>query len=85
MKLKPKIHKIGSIKNGRVNYDKDEQFFAGDDIPLRAKHIHDDVLQFVDPDILELRKKEWNPSVLVPKNPIWEETFERRLIKVYFF
>jgi len=85
LKLKPKIHKIGSIKNNRLNYDKDEQFFAGDDIPIKSKQIHDEIREFVNPDILELRKKNWNQSVLFPKNPILEETFERKLVKVTIF
>ena len=29
-----------------------------------------------------LRKKEWNNSVSVPKNPLTEETHERKLIKI---
>lgn len=77
-----KIHKIGSIKNTRRNYDKDEQFFSSDDVPIKAKKAHDQIVEFIDPDILELRKKQWNSSVLVPKNPIIEETFERKLIKI---
>lgn len=36
----------------------------------------------MDPDLLNLRKKEWNMSVAVPKNPLLEETHERKLIKV---
>ena len=49
---------------------------------MRAKQIHDEVREFVDPDILELRQKKWNTSVLVPKKPDQDETFERKLIKV---
>ncbi len=33
-------------------------------------------------DLLGLRKKEWNNSVSVPKNPLTEETHERKLIKI---
>lgn len=29
-----------------------------------------------------LRKKEWNSSVSVPKNPLSEETHERKLVKI---
>jgi hypothetical protein len=47
-----------------------------------AKKIHDEIVEFIDPDLLELRKRPWNSSVLVPKNPILEETFERKLIKI---
>ncbi len=41
-----------------------------------------EVQQFIDPDILELRKKTWNPSVSCPKNNEQDETFERKLIKI---
>ena len=35
--LHPKSQpKIGSIKNTRINYDKDEHFFSKDDVPARA-------------------------------------------------
>lgn len=29
-----------------------------------------------------MRKKEWNGSVSVPKNPLSEETHERKLVKI---
>ena len=29
-----------------------------------------------------MRKKEWNNSVSVPKNPLAEETHERKLVKI---
>jgi hypothetical protein len=32
--------------------------------------------------LLGLRKKEWNPSAAMPKNPLAEETHERKLIKI---
>lgn len=60
--------KIGSIRNDKINYDKEEQFFSKDDVPLHAKTIKEEVKHFVDPDHLGLRKKEWNASVSVPKN-----------------
>lgn len=41
-----------------------------------------EVQQFIDPDILELRKKNWNPSVSCPKNNEQDETFDRKLIKI---
>ncbi|CAD8142419.1 unnamed protein product [Paramecium pentaurelia] len=77
-----KIHKIGSIKNNKVNYDKDEQFFSKEDIPQKALQIKQFIQTFVDPDILGLRKKQWNYSVSVPKNPLSEETHERKLVKI---
>jgi len=27
------MHKMGSIRNGKINYDRDEQFFSMEDIP----------------------------------------------------
>jgi hypothetical protein len=30
------MHKIGSIRNNKVNFDRDEQFFAQEDIPVQA-------------------------------------------------
>ena len=38
-----------------------------------------------DPDFLGLRKRNWNTSVFVPKNPLLEETFERKMIKVLYY
>jgi hypothetical protein len=31
--------KIGSVRNDKINYDKDEQFFSKEDIPQQAKTI----------------------------------------------
>lgn len=44
-----RIHKIGSIKNNKVNYDKDEQFFSKEDMQDRARKIKEEVQSFVDP------------------------------------
>ncbi len=60
--------KIGSIRNDKINYDKEEQFFSKDDIPNYAKTMKEEIKQFIDPDHLGLRKKQWNTSVSVPKN-----------------
>jgi len=65
-KIQPKI---GSAKNTRINYDKDEHFFSKDDVPSKAQTIVAQVKDEVDPDFLGLRKKGWNTSVFVPKNP----------------
>ncbi|EGR30381.1 hypothetical protein IMG5_133480 [Ichthyophthirius multifiliis] len=79
---KHKMHKIGSIKNNKVNFDRDEQFFAQEDIPIQAIEKKIKIKEFINPDLLNLRKKEWNTSVAVPKNPLLEETHERKLIKI---
>ena len=60
--------KIGSVRNDKINYDKDEQFFSKEDIPQQAKTIKEEIKNLVDPDHLGLRKKAWNGSVSVPKN-----------------
>ena len=52
-----RLHQIGSIKNNKINYDRDEHFFAIDDIPPNAKTAHDFIKDFIDPDFLRLRKK----------------------------
>ena len=44
-----KIHKIGSIKNGKSNYDKDEQFFSPDDMPFPARLAKEEVKLLIDP------------------------------------
>jgi hypothetical protein len=65
-----------------MNFDKDEQFFshtyASPEVLDKVKLVKD----FVDPDILELKKNKWNASVSCPKDNQQEETFERKLIKV---
>ena len=65
---KNKQPKIGSVRNDKINYDQDEQFFSKEDIPAYAKTIKEEVKHLVDPDHLGLRKKPWNGSVSVPKN-----------------
>jgi hypothetical protein len=44
--------------------------------------MRNNVKDFIDPDYLGLRKKEWNGSVSVPKDMSIEESHERKLIKV---
>ena len=36
---KQKAPKIGSIKNDKVNYDREEQFFSKEDIPVYARTV----------------------------------------------
>ncbi len=74
---------IGSNHYGpHKNYQRDFQFFSIDDIPQAKKRAHDEACEFVDPDILGLKKRDWNASIKVPKYPHLEETFERKLTKV---
>ena len=58
---------IGSVKNDKINYDREEQFFSKEDVPCKAREVKDVVKNFIDPDHLGLRKREWNTSVSVPK------------------
>jgi len=74
--------KIGSIHNKKVQYDVDECFFAKDDIPLGVREKHQDILKFIDPDFLGMRKKEWNTSVSVPVNPQAEQDHQRKLLNI---
>ena len=74
--------KIGSIHNKKVNYDVDECFFAKDDIAIHVRDKHEDILEFIDPDFLGMRKKEWNTSVAVPTNPQAEQDHQRKLLNI---
>eukprot|EP01016_Furgasonia_blochmanni_P050692 TRINITY_DN7870_c0_g1_i3.p1 TRINITY_DN7870_c0_g1~~TRINITY_DN7870_c0_g1_i3.p1 ORF type:complete len:403 (-),score=38.60 TRINITY_DN7870_c0_g1_i3:159-1367(-) len=78
-----KLHPtVGSIKMGKTTFARDEHFFSHDDVPNVKRVLHDHIKEFTDPDILNLRKREWNASTRVPKNPLAEETFETRLHKI---
>lgn len=70
------------MKNDKINYDQEEQFFSKEDIPQAARTIKESIREFVDPDYLGLRKKEWNTSVSVPKHLEEDETHEQKLLKV---
>jgi len=72
---------VGSTKIGRMNFERTEQVFPKEDIPKKAYEAKVAMTQLVDPDILGLRKKDWNSSVSVPVNA-QEEDFERKLTKI---
>jgi len=72
---------VGSAKLGRMNFERTEQVFPKEDIPKHCYEAKLSMNQLVDPDILGLRKKEWNSSVSVPYNT-QEEDFERKLTKI---
>ena len=82
MSRRAKPPKIGSIRNDKINYDKEEQFFTKDDIPLHARSIKEEINHLIDPDHLNQRQKPWNASVSLPKNFEKEETHEQKLLKV---
>lgn len=77
---------IGSSHYGEnINYQRDFQFFSLDDIPSQKKVAHDKMSDFIDPDLLGLKRTDWNSSSKIPKYPHLEETFERKLMKVQFY
>eukprot|EP00347_Sterkiella_histriomuscorum_P001226 403372845 len=58
----PKPKKIGSIKNGKVNYPKDQNFFHSSDIAGNVRESVKHVKELTNPDILGTKKNEWNLS-----------------------
>ena len=77
--------KIGSCKFGRISYERDEHFFTPDDIPKKKLQAYKDMKEFTDPDILDLKKKDWNLRSSIPRQPVIEETFERKIMRVMAF
>ena len=67
----------------RLNFERTEQVFPKEDVPKQAIESKVSMNQLVDPDILGLRKKDWNKSTAVAKTN-QEEDFERKLTKVSF-
>jgi len=57
-------------------------FFAKEELPQHALQAKHDMKDLVDPDLLGLRKKEWNRSVAVARNISEEEDFQRKLTKI---
>lgn len=51
-----------------MDFERDENFFTLDDIPEKARIIHKEIEEYIDPDNLELRQPSWNASVAVHKN-----------------
>lgn len=72
---------VGSSKLNRLNFERTEQVFPKEDVPKQAIDAKVSMNQLVDPDILGLRKKDWNRSTAVARNN-QEEDFERKLTKV---
>jgi hypothetical protein len=77
-----KSAKIGSCRLPRMNYERDEQFFAKEEIPKKALEAKSHIKDLVDPDLLNLRKRDWNKSASVARNGSDEENFERKLTRV---
>ena len=58
-----KTNLIGSIRNGCVNYPKDQKFFHSSDVPGKAKEANSAMKNLTDKDVFKLKRPEWNPSV----------------------
>lgn len=54
-KKKAKTHKIGSIKNDKINYPPDQKFFHSSDVPENVKKITSTVKDEIDKDILGIK------------------------------
>jgi hypothetical protein len=66
--LKHNANVIGSCHNTRAEFEKDENYFAKEDIPIKAQKVHEQIDDFIDPDHLELKKPRWNSSVYISKD-----------------
>ena len=65
-KKEKKSYKIGSAGLGKLNFDQKDHFFHQDDNLQKIKR---DVKDFVDPDILGLKRPGWNTSSAVDPGP----------------
>lgn len=69
-----------------MTYERDEQFFTKDDTSKKNQEAKQEMLELVDPDLLGLRKKDWNKSVKATRHSATdEEDFQRKLTKVLEF
>jgi hypothetical protein len=69
-----------------MNYERDEQFFTKEEMSKQVQDAKQDMLDLVDPDLLGLRKKDWNKSVKATRHSAdEEEDFQRKLTKVIRF
>jgi len=78
---KHKAAVAGSVKLGRMDFERSEQIFSREDMPHKSLTCKNQMTQLVDPDILGLRKKEWDNSNAVPLNT-QEEDFDRKQTKI---
>ena len=65
-----KTTQIGSIRNGTLNYPKDQKFFHANDVPEMSKVAAKEVKETIDKDIFKLKRPKWNPSVSKAKEII---------------
>lgn len=70
-----KTHLIGGIRNGNINFPKDQKFFHGSDIPEKAREAVREVKTEIDRDVFGLKKPKWNASVLKGnRKPTYNDT-----------
>lgn len=74
-KQRHKSNKIGSIKNGKINYPKDQKFFHNTDIPEEIQKIVRDVKYETDVDVLKRHPPKWNASVHLEKIPDLKDVY----------
>jgi hypothetical protein len=55
-------------KNDSLSFPRDHKKFNDDDVSLKAREAKKYVKALIDPDILELRKKQWNISAMPEEN-----------------
>jgi hypothetical protein len=60
--------RISHSKHDKLNYARDHKKFNDDDVPQKAKEAKEYIKELRDPDILELRKKNWNVSTQAQDN-----------------
>ena len=81
-----KKHPIGSLHYGpNLNYQKNYRFFPAEDIPLEKRLIHQEIKDFIDPDILGFKRKVWTSNVSGSGKKKPEQcTVEEELAKVIY-
>ncbi len=65
----------------KINFDKDERVFFNENIPKKALEAHKFIQDYIDPDILQLKKQQWNSS---NSGKVYDESLDRQLMKVLF-
>jgi hypothetical protein len=55
------------MKTGQLNYTRDHTFYYGENVVApQVKKAVKSMKELTDPDLLKVKKPEWQPSVLVP-------------------
>lgn len=66
-----------------LNYQPNFHFWEPEDIPVERRKKHDEIVQFIDPDILGLKRRTWiNSTNLFEKKRQEEACVEEELVKV---